>query len=197
MDLMTTWTFSNEGVFIQLPRIARTVMYQCTCLLVTLLEHPGYIQSQRISVYLSMPDQEVHTEGILQDIFRQNKLCYVPQYIGSVMNMLRVNSMKDYESLPKTKWNIKQPADDDKDREDALLTGGLDLIIIPGLGFSKFGDRLGRGKGYYDKYQTKCQQLTGKKPITIALAFNEQMCNDVPTTDLDITIDYVLFCDAV
>ncbi|XP_033121185.1 5-formyltetrahydrofolate cyclo-ligase-like [Anneissia japonica] len=161
-----------------------------------LIEHPVYVQSQRISVYLSMPDQEVHTEGILQHIFKHNKLCYVPQYIGPVMNMLLLKSMQDYDSLPKTKWNIKQPAEDDT-REDALSTGGLDLIIVPGLGFSQDGDRLGRGKGYYDMYQKKCQEVTGKKPITIALAFNEQICNEIPTTEYDVKIDYVLYGNMV
>ncbi|XP_072037752.1 5-formyltetrahydrofolate cyclo-ligase-like [Amphiura filiformis] len=156
-----------------------------------LINHPIYRQSKRISVYLSMPE-EVGTDQILRHIFANNKTCFIPQYIGPRMNMLKLNSMEDFETLPKTKWNIKQPAEGD-DREEALSTGGLDLIIIPGLGFSRSGDRLGRGMGYYDSYQRRCTEHTSGKPHTIALAFKEQMCDSIPTTDDDITIDHVLF----
>ena len=45
--------------------------------------------------------------------------------VGSEMSMLRVHSMSDLLSLPETKWKIKQPADDDTSREDALETGSL------------------------------------------------------------------------
>lgn len=88
------------------------------------MEHPAYQKSQRISVYLAMKKEEVDTDGILQKMFSQNKLCYIPQYIGPKMNMIKMSSMEDYEALPETKWKIKQPADDDV-REDALKTGKM------------------------------------------------------------------------
>ncbi|XP_067023218.1 5-formyltetrahydrofolate cyclo-ligase-like isoform X8 [Acropora muricata] len=101
-----------------------------------------YKLSRRISVYLSMPS-EVETEGILKDIFQTKKDCFVPRYIGSNMDMVKLDSMEDFFSLPLTSWNIRQPAEDDE-REEALLSGGLDLIVVPGLGFTKHGLRLGR-----------------------------------------------------
>lgn len=66
------------------------------------------------------------------------------------MKMLRVTSLDDYDKLPMTSWNIKQPiskgislhmiitsrSSGDEEREDALRVG-LDLIITPGLGFTK------------------------------------------------------------
>ena len=75
-------------------------------------------------------------------------------------------------------------------------SGGLDLIILPGLGFTAEGDRLGRGMGYYDSYQRRCAELSGgKKPDTIALAYTEQICESVPTSEDDVTVDYVLYPD--
>ena len=44
------------------------------------------------------------------------------KYKGPVMKMVQLESLSDYESLPETKWKIKQPADDDV-RPDALDTG--------------------------------------------------------------------------
>lgn len=72
-----------------------------------------YQSSKRISVYLSMPT-EVDTEKILEDIFTSGRMCFIPRYEGPTMDMLRVYSMEDINSLPKTKWNIKQPKAGDR-----------------------------------------------------------------------------------
>ena len=85
------------------------------------ISHPVYQQSQRISIYLSTSD-EVGTEGILKHMFANNKKCFVPQYIGPRMDMLRLQSIEDYDTLPLTKWNIKQPGENEE-REEALSTG--------------------------------------------------------------------------
>lgn len=47
---------------------------------------------------------------------------FVPSYSGNRMVMLKINDMNDFESLPMTKWNIRQP-NDDGSREDATETG--------------------------------------------------------------------------
>ena len=73
--------------------------------------------------------------------------------------------------------------------------GGLDLIIMPGLGFTPEGHRLGRGKGYYDSYLKKCAVLPSGQPYTIALAFREQMCDHIPVSEHDMTVDEVLFVE--
>lgn len=74
--------------------------------------------------------------------------------------------------------------------------GGLDLILMPGLGFDKNGNRLGRGKGFYDLYLQRSMKHPKGKPYTIALAFKEQLCEQVPVDDSDILIDEILFEDA-
>lgn len=49
---------------------------------------------------------------------------FVPTYHGDDMEMVRLHSMSDYESLPLTKWHIKQPVyGDQKGRDNALETG--------------------------------------------------------------------------
>lgn len=155
------------------------------------LNHPVYLHSKRVSVYLSM-DSEVQTKDIVNDIFESEKTCYIPKYNKSEMVMVKMKSVEDVKGLPKTKWNISQPADNDM-REDALTTGGLDLIIVPGLGFTANGKRLGRGKGYYDRciaeYKTE-YPFNGLK--TIGLSFSQQICDDIPTNQRDFLIDFVI-----
>ncbi|EDV26793.1 uncharacterized protein TRIADDRAFT_54064 [Trichoplax adhaerens] len=155
-----------------------------------LMATPEYQKSKRVCVYLHM-DDEIRTTAILKDIFSTNKICYIPHYYGPIMDMVRLHSWEDYDNLPLTSWNIKQPADNEQ-RENAISGGGLDLIIVPGLGFTMAGDRLGRGKGYYDGYLQKYEEKLHKRPITIALAFASQICDTIPTDDHDRRIDMVI-----
>ncbi|XP_051920000.1 5,10-methenyltetrahydrofolate synthetase (5-formyltetrahydrofolate cyclo-ligase) [Hippocampus zosterae] len=161
-----------------------------------LIRHPKYVACKRIAVFLSM-DDEVHTEEIIKDVFKVGKSCFIPRYDHSSnhMDMLKLNSMQDMASLPKTSWNILQPAEDDKSREDAFCGGGLDLILMPGLGFDLSGKRLGRGKGFYDTYLERCLRHPRGKPYTIALAYKEQLCQDIPVDGNDVLIDEVLYED--
>ena len=65
---------------------------------------------------------------------------------------------------------------------------------MPGLGFTRTGDRIGRGKGYYDSYLQKCRER-GFQPITIALAFNQQICETIPVDNRDQKLEFVLYPD--
>ncbi|KAL5005443.1 hypothetical protein ScPMuIL_018899 [Solemya velum] len=150
------------------------------------------VLQQRI-LLLSESKKQTQSQNVAQMLFK------VPQYKNSKRVSLYLNmgeelqTEMDYQRLPESKWHIKQPGDDDV-REDALSTGGLDLILMPGLGSTSNGARLGRGKGYYDTYLAKCSNQ-GRKPFMIALAFNEQICESVPMSDTDIRLDMVLFPD--
>ena len=156
------------------------------------LKSAEYQNAKSISLYLHMND-EVRTEDILRSALSDKKKCYIPRYFmgGNSMEMVLLYDLSDYENLPLTKWNIKQPKDDEK-RPEAIEDKSLDLILVPGMAFTQNGARLGRGKGYYDTYLAKVQ-AAGLKPKTIALAFNEQIVPDIPCDDHDFLIESV-FC---
>ncbi|XP_057336790.1 5-formyltetrahydrofolate cyclo-ligase [Microplitis mediator] len=156
-----------------------------------LINTPEFKVSEKISVYLST-ENEINTVPILEYLFKNNKQVFVPKYQGKNMMMVKLYSMDDYHKLPLTKWNIKQPANDDNTREDCFETGGLDLIILPGVAFTNTGKRLGHGMGYYDKFIESCIKSQQKKPFLVAVAFNEQIKTDIPTTDKDMNLDMVI-----
>ena len=76
-----------------------------------------------------------------------------------------------------------------------FVTGGLDLIIVPGLAFTTTGIYLGHGLGLYDTYLTQVKGLKGRKPVTIALAFHQQVMPYLPRDHLDVVVDTVLTAD--
>lgn len=95
----------------------------CVCVF-QLFKHPKYMSCMRIAVFLSMED-EVCTKEIIQNVFKQGKSCFIPRYEmhSNHMEMLKLNSLQDIETLPLTSWNIQQPAENDNSREEALATG--------------------------------------------------------------------------
>lgn len=145
---------------------------------------PQYQQAQKISVYLSMPSGEILTADILRDAFKQGKHVYVPYTYkaegqrdgapSSIMDMLRLGSMKEFEELRPDKWGI--PSLDPNSvplRENCFGAKGLsngvpgksstsstdlDLIVVPGQAFDTDLNRLGHGKGFYDFFFERCRQ---------------------------------------
>lgn len=78
----------------------------------------------------------------------------------------------------------------------SYLVGGLDLIITPGLAFNEKGDRLGHGGGYYDMYFTKLAKVQKRPVLTVALAYKEQIIENIPVDPrYDIKVDCVLYDD--
>jgi len=65
-----------------------------------------------------------------------------------------------------------------------------DMMIVPLLAFDKFHNRLGYGKGYYDKFLS--QYISKKNMLTIGLAFSFQQYKKLPTSKFDVKLDYIL-----
>ena len=66
------------------------------------------------------------------------------------------------------------------------------VMIIPLLAFDIRNNRLGYGKGYYDKYLSKFLVKNKKKILTIGVAFSFQKYNKLPTSKFDVKLDYIL-----
>jgi 5-formyltetrahydrofolate cyclo-ligase len=64
----------------------------------------------------------------------------------------------------------------------------LSLVVVPGLAFDKKGNRLGRGKGYYDRFLSR---LCADTPV-FGLAFDSQILPSVPTLPHDISVTRVI-----
>lgn len=67
----------------------------------------------------------------------------------------------------------------------------IKIIIVPGIAFDKSFHRLGRGKGYYDRFLTKTNA------IKIGVCFNFQFFENIPYDNNDITMDIIVNEDII
>ena len=104
--------------------------------------------------------------------FRKDKRVIVPALLGGKM------------LLKRGPYGVSEPA-----IQKLVKLKDLDLVIVPGLAFDKKGNRLGRGKGYYDCFLDKLPLDTP----TLGLAFDFQILPFVPTTKRDVSVKRVLF----
>lgn len=72
-----------------------------------------------------------------------------------------------------------------------------EIILLPGLAFDRHGHRLGWGKGYYDHYLARRAQSGGPAPICLGVAYPFQIIEQVPATEQDIPVDYLLSPDGI
>jgi 5-formyltetrahydrofolate cyclo-ligase len=153
------------------------------------IDHPTFIASERVAIYLHMGN-ELQTTAIVEALLdpKSGKECFIPVTKPNEMKMVRLKDKEDFLNLKRNRWNILEPSEE---REDALATGGLDLIICPGLAFDLEGRRLGRGKGYYDKYLAKARK-SGCLPQSIGLALNEQIVKRVPADGFDFVLGAIV-----
>lgn len=117
-----------------------------------------------------MPSGELSTTQIVKDALQHGKNVYIP-YIhtvdkSSVMDMLALESMTEFESLQPDKWGIPslQPTQV-PGRRNCFTDSGIDLIVMPGMAFDTGFRRLGHGKGYYDSFLTRYSKWSNKMPF--------------------------------
>lgn len=142
-----------------------------------------------------MPTGELQTDAIVRHALGSGKQVFVPYLFKpsnpppgtpkSMMDMVDLRSLSDYDSLKRDSWGIPTiGADTVEEREHVLSNGSplLDMILMPGVAFdidpkSGFIKRLGHGKGFYDYFLHRytqhhgTQERMGGSPETDALLY--------------------------
>ena len=92
-----------------------------------------------------------------------------------------------YEMLSSGTFGIPEPSN----KSDILMPWDIDMAVVPAVSYDYDGFRLGRGKGYYDRY------LCHVKGIKVGLAREKTMVKSVPREEHDIPVDIVVSEDKI
>ena len=101
---------------------------------------------------------------------------------------LTLSELKDWDDLEASSYGILEPK---KEKIKEISIDEIDLIIVPGVAFDKFGNRLGHGKGYYDRL------LKNANTTIIGLAFEFQTIEKIPTDEHDKPVDIIITEDRI
>jgi 5-formyltetrahydrofolate cyclo-ligase len=147
-----------------------------------------YKKSSFIMFYLST-EREVSTFDTIKTALSENKKVAVPLILKpwDIMIPCEIKNLKD---LKPGSFGILQPT---KDKIQNVPISLIDLIIVPGMAFDRKGNRVGKGKGFYDKFLKLIDQTIPK----IALAFSCQIVEQIPAKEYDIAVDKIITEDGI
>jgi 5-formyltetrahydrofolate cyclo-ligase len=151
---------------------------------------PEFVHSRTIMTYLDI-GSEVRTCGYVPELRRLEKRVVVP-YCRA--HELKLFELKDMDELSPGMWQILEPKPEWRSRPDRQVDAAeLDLILVPGVAFDRRGDRLGLGKGYYDRFL----QHVRPDAVKISPAYECQLVDKIPVLPHDVRVDMVVTEDAV
>lgn len=137
-----------------------------------------------IMVYLDFRG-EVETSGILQWGWDACKVMTAPVTLKQERKLVPV-VIHTFDELRIGAYGIREPIAEDQDFDDRSET--LDLVLVPGVAFDRRGGRLGYGGGYYDRFLPRLRSGT----ITIGLAYDLQLVEQVPAETHDVPLDLLV-----
>ncbi len=154
-------------------------LHQSATIVEMILQHPRIVSAQVVMAYCSLSD-EVDTTNLLTQLLSKGKRVLLPKVINDYeMKLCEIHSMND---LTEGAFHIMEP--------NGWAFVDYDLIevaIIPGMAFDHKGHRLGRGRGYYDRFLAQAPNI-----YKIGVSFSFQKVASVPVENNDIIMDEII-----
>lgn len=148
--------------------------------------HQWFYLADTILCFVSY-GSEIDTTGILQEALAKGKKVYVPKVIGEDMVFYRMYSLKElqegYKGIPEPVGDTESFTYEPDDAEKVLM-------LMPGAVFDGQRNRIGYGKGFYDRYLADKEKLQLR---TIAVGYRCQMVEEIPVQEWDIK-PYQVIC---
>ena len=137
--------------------------------------------AQKIGAYYPI-GSEVSTQDIIQELLSNGKEVFLPRVSGEDMDFKKIS---DFSSLEMGSFDIMEPKIECETEND------LDVILVPTVGITPKGVRLVYGHGFYDRF------LADNKTSTISLTLEKQVVKNIPKSDHDVLIDWVVTEDRI
>lgn len=143
-----------------------------------------YKKSQTVFIYMDFKN-EVMTSDLIKSMLNEGKTVVIP-YTDTVNTILIPVELHDIENdLITSPFGYKEPK---KEKIIPVDPKEFDLIVVPGVVFDKRLNRIGYGKGYYDRI------LINKRNDVkaIAVAFELQVLDEIPFEEHDVKMDMII-----
>ena len=146
-----------------------------------LADQESFRKAKIILMYYSLPD-EVNTHTFIDEMTALGKTVLLPVVKDS--ENMEIREYSGRKDLTEGSFHIMEPIGKLFPPE---RYGEIEVGVIPGMSFDVKGNRLGRGKGYYDRFLKKVPTM-----FKIGICFDFQKINTIPIEETDIRMDYIL-----
>lgn len=146
------------------------------------LQEPYIIEANTIGVTISNKP-EVDTFLLIEELWRLGKKVAVPKCHPKTREM-SFYAIDSFAQLETVYMHLREPI---PERCEFVDANEMDVILVPGVVFDRYGYRIGYGGGYYDRYV-----LNYKKGKLLSMLFDEQIIDRVPTEEHDSPVDIIV-----
>lgn len=146
------------------------------------LQESYIIEASTIGITISNKP-EIDTIQLIEELWKLDKKVAVPKCNPKTREM-SFYAIESFAQLETVYMHLREPIPEKCEFVDA---NEMDVILVPGVVFDKFGYRIGYGGGYYDRYI-----LNYKKGMLISLLFEEQLYEHIPTEAHDCPVDIIV-----
>lgn len=137
------------------------------------------LKNNKISVFLSIKKlNEINTQFIINELKKQNSI-YVTKSNFSNFEMVHI-PFTEKTIININEFGIPEPLDD----SETINPIELDVVFVPLLAFNKDGHRIGYGKGFYDRFLSKCS--SNCKFIGVSLFENPEEYSEISSSDIKL-----------
>ena len=139
---------------------------------------PEFTTANSIMLYLGTPE-ELDTSPLALRCWQTGKTVLVPKVSWNQRRILPVEITSLATGLTTSGLGIREPA-----QGEPFLLNLIDLVVVPGLGFTASGHRIGRGMGFYDRFLAQ----PGFVGLSCGLCFEDQIVEQLPVLDHDMPL---------
>lgn len=147
----------------------------------SLYKQREWIEAKTIGITLSM-EREVNTYAIIEKAWEEGKAIVVPKCNRETRTMT-FRQITNFEQLETVYMNLREP---DPSITEEVSVEEIGLLLVPGVAFTRKGERVGYGGGYYDRY------LVNYKEKTLSLVFDFQIVSHIPVEPFDKTVQKII-----
>ncbi|HHY64152.1 MAG TPA: 5-formyltetrahydrofolate cyclo-ligase [Clostridiaceae bacterium] len=173
----------RESILLKRKMLSPDEVRKASEAIVTVLKQMPLINESAVIMSYMPYGNEPDIRSFNRWILEKGKILLLPRVLnGSDMDTARVDDIDS--GLVKSRFGILEPAPG----LPLYPADNIDVILVPGVAFDIQGNRLGHGRGYYDRFLTRC----GKKTVFLGIAYSFQVFDSIPSDQHDIRVHKVI-----